>query len=107
MYGREKRVLLREYLQERLTKAALADKLGISRRTIYQWIETGQLDRDLDNEAVRYRKRPPPPRKLDRYRGIVHSRLEEFPMLKHQHQRRELPTQRETPRRPAYPSSGA
>ena len=32
MYGREKRVLLREYLQERLTKAALADKLGISRR---------------------------------------------------------------------------
>ena len=28
MYGREKRVLLREYLQERLTKAALADKLG-------------------------------------------------------------------------------
>ena len=32
MYGREKRVLLREYLQQGLTKAALADKLGISRR---------------------------------------------------------------------------
>ena len=30
MYGREKRVLLREYLQQGLTKAALADKLGIS-----------------------------------------------------------------------------
>ena len=81
MYGREKRVLLREYLQQRLTKAALADKLGISSRTIYQWIETGQLDRDLDNEAVRYKKRPPTPRKIDRYRGIVHSRLEEFPQL--------------------------
>ena len=30
MYGREKRVLLREHLQEGLTKAALADKLRIS-----------------------------------------------------------------------------
>ena len=41
MYGREKRVLLREYLEQGLTKMALAVKLGLSRRTIHHWIETG------------------------------------------------------------------
>ena len=81
MYGREKRVLLREYLEQGLTKTALAEKLGIHRRTIHQWIETGQLDRDLDDEVVRYQARPPVKRKIDAYRGIVHSRLEEFPRL--------------------------
>ena len=30
MYGREKRVLLREYLEQGLTKTALAVKLGLS-----------------------------------------------------------------------------
>ena len=53
MYGREKRVLLREYLEQGWTKSALAEKLGISRRTVYHWIGTGQLDRDMDAEAVR------------------------------------------------------
>jgi transposase len=81
MYGREKRVLLRHYLKQGLTKTVLAEKLGISRRTVYQWIETGQLDRDLDAEMVRYKKRPPIPRKIDPYRGIILSRLEEFPEL--------------------------
>ena len=81
MYGREKRVLLREYLERGLTKTALAKKLGISRRTIHHWIQTGQLDRDLDDEAVRYKRRPPVKRKIDEYRGIIHSRLEEFPRL--------------------------
>ena len=46
MYGREKRVLLREYLEQGLTKTALAVKLGLSRRTIHHWIGTGQLDRE-------------------------------------------------------------
>ena len=35
MYGREKRVLLRHYLEQGLTKSELAEKLGIHRRTIY------------------------------------------------------------------------
>ena len=52
MYGREKRVLLREYLEQGWTKSALAEKLCISRRTVYHWIETGQLGRDMDAEAV-------------------------------------------------------
>ena len=47
----------------------------LSRRMIHHWIETGQLDRDLDNEAVRYKKRPSTPRKIDPYCGIIHSCL--------------------------------
>lgn len=81
MYRREKRVLLRHYLEQGFTKTALAEKLGISRRTVYHWIETGQLERELDEEVVRYRSRPPIKRKLDPYRGIVQARLEGFPEL--------------------------
>ncbi len=36
--------------------------MGINRRTIYRWVETGQLDRNLDNTAVSYANRPPVPR---------------------------------------------
>jgi transcriptional regulator with PAS, ATPase and Fis domain len=53
MYGREKRVLLREYLEQGWSKSALAEKLGISRRSVYHWIGTGQLECDMDAEAVR------------------------------------------------------
>ena len=81
MYGREKRVLLREYLDRGLTKAELAERLGMDRRTIHRWAQTGQLDRELDDEAVRYKARPQVKRKIDDYRGIIHSRLEEFPRL--------------------------
>jgi transposase len=81
MFGREKRVLLRHYLEQGMTRTALAEKLGISRRTLYHWVKTGQLDRDLDHEPVHYKARPPVPRKIDRYKSIVHSRLEDYPEL--------------------------
>jgi transposase len=81
MYNREKRVLLREFLEQGWSKTALAQKLGIHRRTIYHWIATGQLDRDLDVERVRYSGRPPVGRKIDPYLGIIHTRLEQFPKL--------------------------
>ena len=57
MIGREKRVLLRHYLEQGMTKAAIARHVGVSHDTIYCWIATGQLDRDLDEEVVRYRPR--------------------------------------------------
>jgi transposase len=62
-------------------KAELARKLGVSRRTVYHWIETDQLDRDLDDDAVRYTPRPPVPTKLDLFKGIVQERLQAFPRL--------------------------
>lgn len=81
MIGRETRVLLRHYLEQGRSKEALAQELGISRRTIYNWLETGQLDRDLDDKAVRYKSRPPVPTKLDPYKPLINERLAEFPDL--------------------------
>ena len=46
MIGREKRMLLRHYLEQGMNKAVIARDLGVSRRTVYHWIETGQLDRE-------------------------------------------------------------
>ena len=81
MIGREKRVLLRHYLEQGMDKAAIARELGISRRPVYHWIETGQLDRDLDDERVAYGPRRPMPSKLDPYKPLIDARLGELPKL--------------------------
>ena len=81
MYGREQRVLLRHYLERGLSKAEIARELGVARRTVYHWIATGQLDRELDEAPVRYAARPPVARKIDAFRGIIEARLAEFPRL--------------------------
>lgn len=73
-------MLLRHYLEEGLSKAAIARKLGISVRTIRRWIAAGELDRDLDTSPV-YGPRPKRPTKLDPYRGIVAARLQNYPKL--------------------------
>lgn len=73
-------MLLRHLLDQGLKKTAIAEQLGISRRLIYYWIETGQLDRDLSN--------PPLPRmrearltRLDPYKPIITTRLGTYPEL--------------------------
>ena len=53
MIGRERRMLLRHYLEQGASKSALARQLGISRDTIHRWIRAGDLDRDLDTTPVR------------------------------------------------------
>lgn len=63
-------MLLRHYLEQGVSKSALARKLGIRRDTIYRWIRSGQLERDLDAEPVRYKARPPVPQKLDPYKPM-------------------------------------
>lgn len=78
MYGWEPRVLLRHYLEQGLSKTAIAERLGISRRTLHYWLATGQLDRPLDASTVRY---PPRPTKLDPYQPLIRERLETYPEL--------------------------
>ena len=81
MIGREKRMLLRHYLERGMSKAEIARQLEISRRTVYNWIEAGELDRGADSKAVRYGPRPRRPSKLDPYKGIIDARLAEYPKL--------------------------
>ena len=52
MIGWERRVLLRHYLEQGMTKTELAERFGISRQTIYRWIRSGELDRDLSWGAL-------------------------------------------------------
>ena len=35
-------------MNEGLTKSAIAERLGISRKTVARWIRSGDLDRELD-----------------------------------------------------------
>lgn len=74
-------MLLRHYLERGLSKAEIARELGVSRRTVYHWIEGGQLDRNLDNAAVQYTPRPAVVCKIDGFRPIIDTRLAEFPRL--------------------------
>ena len=78
MYGWEPRVLLRHYLEQGLSKTAIAERLRLSRRTIYHWLATGQLDRDLDATTVRY---PARHTKLDPYHPLIQDRLATYPEL--------------------------
>jgi len=81
MIGWKRRVFLRHYLRQGMTKTAVAEMLGVGRRTVHRWIHTGQLDRDLSPETVHYGPRPPVPTKIDPYKAIILARMEEFPEL--------------------------
>ena len=50
MHGIEKRFLMRFYLDQGLSKAETARQVGISRRTLYNWIAAGGLERDPRDE---------------------------------------------------------
>jgi transposase len=74
-------VLLREYLADGLSQSAIAEKLGVNRRTIYRWIHSGELERELDEVEAHYGPRPSRPRKIDPYRPIIDTRLSQYPQL--------------------------
>ena len=61
MHGWETRMLLKYYLEPGVSKAELSRRFGVSRRTIHEWVETGQLDRDLSSGGSRYAPRPAMP----------------------------------------------
>ena len=81
MHGMETRMLLRHCLEGGESKAELARRLGVSRRTIHNWVASGQLDRDVEAGAARYSPRPRPAHKLDPYKGIIDERLSAYPKL--------------------------
>jgi len=78
--GLETRMLLKHYLAQGLSRAAIARRLGINERTIRRWIKAGELDRDLD-EPPRYAQRPAVATKLDPYKEILRTRLDAYPDL--------------------------
>jgi len=78
MYGWEPRVLLKHYLEQGLSKTAIAERLHLSRRTIHYWLASGQLERDLTVRSIRY---PPRSTKLDPYHAIIRARLDTYPEL--------------------------
>jgi transposase len=80
MYGWEKIVLLRHLLDQPLRKTAIAQRLGVSRRTVHHWIETGQIDVDIE-VLTAPRARVTGPAKLAPYEGIIRARLETYPEL--------------------------
>ncbi len=81
MYDWETRMLLKHYLDQGMSKAELARRFRVSRRTIHYWIASGQLDRDPDAEVAGYARRAPTVHKLDPYKGIIEARLQELPRL--------------------------
>jgi transposase len=80
VYGWDTLVLLKHYLESGLSKTAIARQLGVSRRAIYHWIQTGQLDRELSGASVT-RRPVPRPTKLDRYQPLIQERLAIYPQL--------------------------
>jgi transposase len=66
-------------LDQGLSKAAIARQLEVSRRTVYHWITTGQLERDLTGPVPRGRVRRPT--QLAPYYPIITTRLATYPEL--------------------------
>lgn len=79
MFGWDTLVLLKHLLDEGLTKTDIAKRLGVSRRVVHHWIQTGQLERDLESAAPRRMR--PRATKLDAYHAIIHDRLTTYPEL--------------------------
>lgn len=79
MIEMERRVLLRHYLEQGLSKSEIARQLGISRDTIHRMIRDGELDRDPKDMV--YGPRLPVPTKLDPFKAILEARLQEYPEL--------------------------
>jgi len=74
LLSKEESILLEHYLKEGLSKTAIANKLGINRRTVHRYISSGK------NEP-RYGPRPPKPYKRDRFRGYIQGRLQAYTEL--------------------------
>ena len=79
MYGWDTLVLLKHYLESGLSKTAIARQLGVSRRVIYHWLTTGQLEREVGEPAAR--RRLGLPTKLAPFHALIGERLDTCPDL--------------------------
>ncbi|MHC4986420.1 MAG: IS21 family transposase, partial [Planctomycetota bacterium] len=69
-------MLVKHYLEQGLSKTAIADAVGVSRRTIHYWLTRGKLEGG--GGAMRY---PARATKLDPYKPIIEERLAVYPDL--------------------------
>lgn len=81
MHGIEKRLAVRRYIEAGMSKSATARVVGISRRTLYNWIKAGELERDPDDTTLSYGPRPPRPSKIDPHKVYIDRRLSGCPRL--------------------------
>ena len=80
MYGWEKLVLLRHLIEEKVPKTVIAKRLGVSRRTLYHWIKTGQSEVEV-KVLTAPRSRVSQPSKLAPFESVIRTRLESYPEL--------------------------
>lgn len=81
MYTRDTLVLLKHFLESGLSKTAIADQLGISRRLVYHLIATGQLDRDMGEDATPRMRGTVGVAKLAAVTPLIETRLKTYPAL--------------------------
>ena len=81
MFDIKTRIQMRHYLEQGLSKSATARLLGVSRGTVYNWIEAGLLERDPADTIVQYGPRPPRATKIGPYTQYIRNRLSQYPQL--------------------------
>ena len=82
MIGWGIRVLLIHLLEQGLSKSAIAERLGMDRRTIHRWIASGELEVDAATGMLpRPVRRSSGARKLDGFLQLIATRLKDFPEL--------------------------
>ena len=74
MLSKEEFIIMQHYLEEGLSKTAIARKLSINRRTVHRYLKSGK------NRPC-YRPRPPKPSLLDPFKHYIQGRLEAYPEL--------------------------
>lgn len=79
MFGSEKRVLAKHYLDQGLSQTAVADLLGINRRTLQRWMQRGAIEEPVAEPG--YTPRPPVVTKLEPFKPLIQERLAAYPAL--------------------------